>query len=616
MLNDVAVGTRGQVIALGDDDGGRIGWSKVVELKSGVTLELDPIVLLPPASKRAAGTQGVEVTIALPEGAAEADFTVSASYTEGNNHQMMKVERRSPTEFFIPCNARQEFSVSVHADGGGYLPMRRQGVSLKSGPVVLEIAAVATTEVEVLDEHGQPLESFELQIFKHRYHRTPGVEPESSVTGSAGVASFTPPSFPWRLRIVAGDGLADLSPFDEGTYSGPRTIQLEASTTYRGRAERSGRPWANATISLRERSPAGLHFQQGEILSRAKPGGALARVKAGADGTFSLPAVKAGDYVVAAQSPDTPAAILEVGHEPELLLTAPSTGTISGSVQAKFGELSPGIVTVSQEFGLQRSVRFESDGAFRFEDLPEGRWRLGQTYWSYGDAWLAEPDESARMSGSPGPFAGTVAEPRSSAQRAGVDVHVVAGETTDVQLLVQTEPPITLEGTVLMDGRRPRERRLHFQREPFGLGQSVIDQRWERASRKGQFKVELPGAGRWRLSSQADFFELALFADFDVAGGAHPAPIEVNFETGTLILRGVSEARASSVVVKGPKTGEFQFGANQYLMNDGAERLTLRGMLAGEVQIMAFSEGPNKHAIVLKTGILEPGATLEIDLAH
>ena len=542
-LTDVAVGTKGQVMALHDDDGGRIGWSDVVELKAGPPIELDPIVILTPAPK--------------------------------------------------------------------------EGIPAPLEVVAVEAPAAEPTTIEVVDASGDPVESFKVELFQHRYGgAAPAMEPLSSVVGSDGSASFTPPLDTWRLRVASEDAVAELGPFDDGTFDGPRLIRLAPSVTYRGSIERSGQPWAGATLSLRSGSTEDLFYLTGELRSRANPVAIAAEVVAGSDGSFAFPAVKAGSYVIGVHSKGVMPVAFEVDATAELTLVAPGTGSLSGVVQANFGELAGGVVTVSHELGLRRSVAFGSDGVFQFDDLPEGSWRLGETYWPYDNKWLGEAQWDQDSESRQGPSYGYTNQAVSAKERVGVDVLVTAGSQTTTRLSVQTERPVELTGTIHVNGRRTNNGPLHFQREPWGSFTNLKDQRWLSRGSKGQFNVTLPAPGRWRVSSPLDDWGSKLWAEFNVAEGSPTGPLEINFETGTLVLTGVSHDHPFNIVVKGKASPEFQLGARQLLLNGPDERRVFRNLLAGEVQVIFFSKGPEGGATPVMTGILEPGATLEIDVSQ
>jgi hypothetical protein len=213
----------------------------------------------------------------------------------------------------------------------------------------------------------------------------------------------------------------------------------------------------------------------------------------------------------------------------------------------------------------------------------------------------------------PGPSCVTTGTPAALQQRAGLDVRVAPGETTNVRLAIKTEQSVELTGTVRVNGRRPKERTVHFQRAPYMLTGSLTDQRWLRADGKGQFQTSLPGPGRWRVDLPLDIFGSNLWAEFNVAAGDSPAPLDVNFETGTLVLTGVSDDQPVSVLVVGESDERCTFGAWKALMQGEGERRVLRGILAGEVQIVPAVDGPTTP---LFTGRLEPGATLELDVSR
>ena len=544
-LNDVPERSRGQVIVLNDDDGGRIGWSEVLELEGGPTIDLDPIVLIAPT----------------PKGS--------------------------------PVATASDAKAPDHAEAGSVLP----------------------ANIEVVDASGQPCDSFEAQLIQHYHADASTQKPYSTARGANGRASITPLPFAWRLRIVAGDELAELGPFEDDSYSGPSEIQLAPSVIYRGSVQRGSQALAGARIELRQRSAPGSHFRTGELLTRAKPGPVLASVLTDSQGAFEFPRRLTGEYAVAVLSGNGPCAVFEVDAEHKLDLAVPDVGSLSGIVEAKFGELDGGVVTVSNELGLRESVTFGSDGRFRFGGLPEGLWRLGETYWSYEKEWLGQPNAAFEHQSRSGPqyFYMTEAEP-SMSQRPGIDVYVTGGETADVRLPVQTTEPVRLLGTVTIDGRTPIEKNVHFQREPRRLDQSLIDQRWLRVSRKGQFDVTLPSHGKWRIHSPWGAFGSSYWTEFNVPEGSSPDPLEVNFETGTLILSGISPDVPFRIAVKGKSTPRSTSGAHRPFVTVGGSRQTLPLVLAGEVQILPVGEDASPRP--LKTGFLEPGGTLELDLSR
>lgn len=613
-LRDVEVGARGQVIAMQDDKGGRIGWSDVIELKAGEPIDLDPIVIRARKAPQAEPDTSVRVRMILPEGADPDEFEVSASYADRKTITSVQVNRSTRTEYVVLCGPQQSLTVTLRHSEGKYLSLHQRDVTLETGEVVFEVMEVEHVGIQVVDSERNLVDVFEAQVFEHRAWGSSVDEPRLAVAGLAGTCSFQPPIYPWRLRIVAAGGLAELGPFPAGEFPGPSTIELEAPMVYRGTLLRAGAPCSGAKLTLRAACDPGTAFQTGEILTRAKPGTDVASVVTGSDGTFEFQALLSQALILGVEIDGIAVAALELGEETELSLDVPGTGAVIGTVEAVYGELEGGLVTVSTELGMRRSASFGPDGAFRFDNLPAGQWILGETYWAYDGQWLGDAEQDDWGSSSAGPRYFWTTTARAVAQRPGSSLLVVGGDETPVTLRVQAEEALEISGRVLIDGQRPRKPKFRLRRAGEAATANPKAHRSVRVKRKGDFSVSHAGPGRWRLESMLDEFSSMMWAEFEATTGTDAPALDVNFLTGTLILNGVSDDHPFSILIEGPESSGLSQHAVIVPMGGGSSRRVMRGTLAGKVKIIRMGKGGKGASEVLVTGTLQPGETLELSV--
>lgn len=612
-LNDVPVGTRGQVIALNDDRGGSIGWSDVIEVASSATTELDPIIIRDPAlePKDTGHGKNVRVRLVLPQGADPDAFEVSAWANESPRSMVsLDVKRSTRTEYVVPCRPGEELTVTVNHRTGEFAALRREGVTHDSGEITFTVLEVPTCVIRVVDQGGAPMETFQMEALPGHSKPDRTKEPIIVLDGARGTVKFQPPTTRWWLRVTGPGGMAELGPFASAQYGGPDVVTLERPLQYRGTLRNGGQPCAGAHLHLREACAAGLSFSLCEVLTRAHPGGDLQSTVTAADGSFEFAAVPDSSYVLGVDMEGVCVGAFQLDGRLELSLELPPCGSLSGKVEAVHGDISDGFVTLSHELGLQRTEAFGTDGDYHFEDLPPGRWVLGETHWSYGRRWLEGPEDDGQYSVEFGPPNFFTTDARALPERAGLGVMIAADAAQTATLRIQTQPPIEVEGHLLIDGRRPRNRTIHFSRSGHLFGRDLTEQRWVHAGSGGKFRVRLPGSGKWSLESPIDHSS-ALVATVTVQQG-QAAPLEIDFQTGTLIITGVSDSRRLSVVVEGAREDRVVYSYSVTPMAGAGSRRVFKNMLAGRVNVLPLQS--LTYGAAIATGVLEPGGTLTLNL--
>lgn len=205
------------------------------------------------------------------------------------------------------------------------------------------------------------------------------------VAAPEGRARVRVPSRPFFVEVAAAHfALARLGPFTPEAPPASLEFALERQAGISGRVVARGAPVAGARVVLQKLASASESVEIDGYPAFVDPR-VVDEFVTGADGAFFLRAVEAGDHCVRAEAPSfAPGEIVPLAVEPgaargDLEIALGAGGVIEGRVQVAAGRTSEGIVVaINHGDGKPRTVRTDSDGAFRFERVMPGRWRVAR----------------------------------------------------------------------------------------------------------------------------------------------------------------------------------------------------------------------------------------------
>jgi protocatechuate 3,4-dioxygenase beta subunit len=279
--------------------------------------------------------------------------------------------------------------LSVRADGYGSL---QREVTPPSEDLSLVLKTTGTIRGRVEDAATtRPVADFTVsfnapQGFGGVQIRMGGGQNEKSFQSTDGTFELTDvPAGKWKVSASAsGYRPAELSGIEvgEGETKEGVVLSLKKGGSVSGRVlDPRGTGVPNASVSWSEGSGGG-QFPGAAALARLTGGGTA--VSTDADGRYRLDGLPNGKVTVAAEHPD----YLQVSREVEVDddatadLTLTAGGTIAGSVVGKDrrSAIAGAQVTLDEQgggrFGMEDTARADGSGAFLFEHLKAGRYRV------------------------------------------------------------------------------------------------------------------------------------------------------------------------------------------------------------------------------------------------
>ncbi len=276
-------------------------------------------------------------------------------------------------------SARQVFSGERAL--AGWRPVVERDVAPGTTGLVLGFERARGIDVRVSDERGVPLDAVELGVIA--FAGTDLGQQEPWVRSVAPPVRIDVPASAFRVLVSAeGHDEVALGPFEPGSAPPALDVTLRRLPPATGRVTADGRPVAGAKVELFGLASARHRVTRGGFRLRTEPV-ASAVATTDAEGAYRLTARRAGTYVVRAEAAGRAAA--EIGPlelDPRsgasaLDLTLTPGGAIEGRVLAPAGAEPTGLAIGASRGDVHgRTVVVGPDGAFRFERLTPGPWRV------------------------------------------------------------------------------------------------------------------------------------------------------------------------------------------------------------------------------------------------
>ncbi len=303
----------------------------------------------------------VQVRLELPFGVDPQRFELRVERPGGAR---LELESAGSGRYTLSMRPGETLRLSLDDLFGEYAQIERFASQTRDGvdEWVLRPVLAQRYGLTVLDPDGEPARSgvarvtagFDLPPERPEPNRS--VIDRSSSPLEQGAVTLQAPAQLWRLRIVFDTGWAELGPFEAGVYTGPSTVQLQTAVLATGRVLRGDVPVVGAQVSLRPLLDAGRMMRAGGLPTRVSYGEPLQTTTTDAAGEYRLqPTAAAGRSIGVELDGDVLAVVPLVGSQvPDIDLSA--AGRVQGRVHGIGGELSGGIVTAWNGWGLNRSV--------------------------------------------------------------------------------------------------------------------------------------------------------------------------------------------------------------------------------------------------------------------
>jgi hypothetical protein len=454
----------------------------------------------------------VEVLVQDPDGAPVPHARIQYSYksagssgtgttsADENGCWLYRLSTRAPHDLIASDPQRR------YADAAATVEPGERGQLIRLGEL-------RTIELAVGDEAGAPIELWTATARPpDRPWATVG-EATRSEEGSGGIGRMPVPPLPFLLHVEAKDhDVAELGPFDPVRAPERLEVRLARLPGVTGRVLAGGEPVEGATLGLHDAVGDEQRLTVNAFPARSQRS-AKASAISGADGTFRLTLRETGRfYVRAARSGYAPAEIgpFEMTPRPGLHgleLELREGGSIAGRVLLPGGEDGAGtIIGISRGDGFPVTQIAGSGGAFRFDGLTAGPWRVERRREELRDGY------SSSSSSSGG------AKPRDMRWNCTVR----DGETTRFDLDLRFEVPTVLAGHLMLAGKAPSgwTASLH------GQGQHAVS---SAIAADGSFRLQAaePGECNLSLSGELADQEIRLYQRLELAAGETPWAYDV-----------------------------------------------------------------------------------------
>lgn len=359
---------------------------------------------------------------------------------------------------------------------------------LRPGDAVtrLRLSAAEPLAIQVHELGGAPVELFGFALLSADGSSEQQSAPRATRAGGRAQARL--PRGDFFVSIDApGHELARLGPFSPGAVKGPIEVALAPVPGIHGRVLSNGEAVAGARVRLHARVAPGQFYEKNGFVSLWQDE-VVDEVHSDSDGRFVLTVREAGEYAARAEKPGFAPGVSELVRvgaglsAPELDLQLTEGGAIEGHVLTARGADPAGtIVGLTRADGYDRTLRVGADGAYRFERLTPGEWRLTAVDEEIVPGRINIHTSPGR--GEPIVFEGTCS--------------VRAGETSVCDLELADRESCALNGRFLLDGVAPGpwwawivpEGRL-FDSEP--KGRVSLDP-------EGRFRVTAAESGSYQL---------------------------------------------------------------------------------------------------------------------
>jgi hypothetical protein len=535
------------------------GWEQAIsapfDLNTGDDLALPDIVL-----KRNERT--IRGKVLLPDGTPCAMAYVEWPF--GDDGSWVSEHTEKDGSFLIPPTQDRPVDLCAYSTTKVFGDVLVRGVLPGTEGLVLQLTEPRWIEVLVTDEHGVPIEHYELGSFL-----------AGSVIGSTegkdrpgGRSKALARARPTIVRIAEpGFVTTERGPFTVADAPASLTIALSPAALVHGTVRRDGEPVPDVPLRLCAvlDAPRTRHdgFPQ-------RVGEDLAEARTDAKGEFTIGAPRAGRYVIWGRFPDQTlldSGVLDldpVRPVEGLVIDSQVCGTLEGHVTTTPGrESAAAQVVLSNGLPDVRPVAVGSDGSFSAEGLPPGTW------------WLRFAEEPGQWHEFL-PAGETVEDPT---QRT---FEIATQRTTHVEVDLRGIEERAVTGRILLAGHAP-------QRWTATLLHDGAYDRTRSSSpvlADATFHVSTEWAGGHTLSLRSSGTELRDDrVDARIVIGARTVSWELATELGTLDLQGpAGSQRELRVALTGGATWitNFRFDAGGRALLDGLPRGTARIRVPGE----------------------------------
>lgn len=317
-----------------------------------------------------------------PDGspARNARLTVRTRFAGGSNASTRPVDAEGRFRFRVLDSVMHEL---IAHDGSQRFPDARIA-AVQPGTHDVELRFAPDRFVEVVARHGDE----EVELYALTTYADDGrekLETTGALAAPEGRSRVRVPSRPFYVEVAAARfALARQGPFTPEAPPASLEFALEPQAGISGRVVARGAPVSGARVVLQEVADASEFVEVDGYPALVDPR-VIDETLSGSDGTFFLRAASAGDHCVRVESPSyAPAEIVPLGVQPgvalaDLEIALGAGGVIEGRVKVAAGRTDEGIVVaINHGDGKPRTVRTDAGGAYRFERVMPGRWRVAR----------------------------------------------------------------------------------------------------------------------------------------------------------------------------------------------------------------------------------------------
>jgi RNA polymerase sigma-70 factor (ECF subfamily) len=358
-------------------------WSRSEPLEWSADHDLHDVVLRVAAGN---STNDIDGVLLAPDGHPIAGAYIGVHCMATGTGWMFQVETDSHGRFVIHPKADLPHDLSASVSDRRWPSIERKGVAPGTKGLELRFEVGRHLAVRVRSR-GAPVTKFAI-----------GAGGQGGDCGSVqipvpyatdrpeGNASVLVPATPFCLAVDApGFWLKSVGPLSPADLPEVFEVELDPLPGVRGRVLADGRPIAGAKVQLNEVNEPGTFTEVNEFPSFVRPYTDW-KSETGADGSFFIPLRDPGTYRLYADAPGLargelgPLAIdVQKGlRDLELLLLR--GGALHGHVLMPPGRSPEGVIVgLNRGDALPHTQSVGPDGAFAFEHLTPGRWRLARS---------------------------------------------------------------------------------------------------------------------------------------------------------------------------------------------------------------------------------------------
>jgi protocatechuate 3,4-dioxygenase beta subunit len=382
-------------------------------------------------------------------------------------------------------------SVRTPHDFGASDPEQRFGAAQAKAvqpgtlDLVLQLTVRRVIAIEVVDEKGEPVKKYSVELREVRERGRPLSEYGDGDEHEGGRVELALPAAPFEIVVDAlGYEVATLGPYDPASAPSEVRAELQSLPGVRGVVTAGGKPVSGAEVSAHAFVAADHELVVNGFRSRTRMDGESS-AKTDEHGEFVLTPRKDDRYVVRAEldgwAPgesepfDLDASAGASGIAIELV----RGGAVEGHAAPGPGEGLAGlIVGASRGDGRGVTTRTDAEGKFRFDGLTPGRWWVGRH-----DQEIS-PNSTSSSSGN-------------TTRRDEIEWNCVVrdGETTRVDVPAPAQDSVVLRGQLAFGGAAAAgwKATLHAQ------GVIGVPPREAQLDERGRFEVTAKEAGDYYL---------------------------------------------------------------------------------------------------------------------